>query len=1126
MREPFGGPGDDDRQVDGQPKEASASHGREDRPEIASKRRLHWSARWCLLTIVLLIGLAAAVVGLIEAGTADRFLAARAQAGLQQALGAGVDPQLDGAKIRLTGKGNLKLEARGVTLREHGTNDLLASARTIDIRIAPWALLSGRISVSSLDVDGVKLDPSAFGSDQPVDFNSLRVDDVGRLFNAAFAGADRFFAVLKGGNAKLIRITDTTIIGTGDTPLAIRELTLRQDAAGKGLRLTGTLAEGNRSARIDASAGGVSSDGKIQTLSARVSHFDTTPFLVQKAVDGTPALGISTFIDLSLNARRGGAGHPPSLQATINLAPGQFYADGTPAEIKSGTIKLAYRYDRGSIEIQRSEVRVGESVFPFDGGIIDLSNLKGASGSGFAFDLVMNGASAEPLDSDEPRLPFNGKIFAKYLKDQHHLVVQQLAIATPLGSLAGSLDVTGAEKSPQFTFAARIDKMQTTAVKQLWPYWLAVHARQWMLNNLYGGTITNASIKVFVPKNKIAESAGNMDFGPDDLQIDFDYAGARLDVAGDIPPLRETTGHLKLRGKRLDVLLNSATAFFPTGRQVEVSDGRFSIPDTDKHPLMAELDIKVDGKAAAVGELVSYKPIDALERTDYKPSDFTAGTVTSHVQAVFGLLQEQNPPPPVWTVDAKLHDVDLGPKVDGHDFRNLSGTLTVDQDKAVLDTDAQVDGFPMHLDLTAPFGKDSKVQPARVITARLGDAAREKLLPGVNSIVDGPIDVKMTRTGDGQQSVSVDLTDATVTVPGLAWTKGAGIAAKSTFDTTDDGKVLKVNDFTLSGSGFSAAGSLKIANGDLTSAHFSSVKLSDADNFSVDVNHSARGYDVAVDGKSIDLRPLIKGVKKDEGATGKPALVSLKASVDTAYGFNKEKMGNLNLSYTGRGNTIISLDLKAVTDSGEAVVAKARPSGGVTDVTLSCGDAGSLARFADIYNKLRGGLLNVRLTKSSKGPYRGSVDLRNFSVDNENRLDSIVNDRPSRSGRSLRETVQRPINLKQAEFQRAFAQVELGSDYLIVSDGVLRGVQIGSTFQGTVYDSKGRMNLTGTFMPAYGLNKLFADVPIVGAILGNGRDRGLIGITYRLTGKVSSPKVEVNPLSVIAPGIFRQIFEY
>ena len=51
-------------------------------------------------------------------------------------------------------------------------------------------------------------------------------------------------------------------------------------------------------------------------------------------------------------------------------------------------------------------------------------------------------------------------------------------------------------------------------------------------------------------------------------------------------------------------------------------------------------------------------------------------------------------------------------------------------------------------------------------------------------------------------------------------------------------------------------------------------------------------------------------------------------------------------------------------------------------------------------------------------------------------------------------------------------------------------------------------------------------LPLVGAILGNGRDRGLIGVTYRLRGNVKKPELEINPLSVIAPGIFRSIFEY
>ena len=1096
----------------------------------AGRSGLHRSARWLVGLLLVAILAVAIVVGLVEAGIADRFLTARTRAGLEQALGDGLIPTLAGARIRISDKGELKLQGRDVRISDRSTGQTLAVANFVNIRLSPLSLLKGRIAVDSLNIEGVRLDPSAFGSGQSIDLNSLRVDDLGKIVHAAYKGADRFLGVLKQGHAGQIRISDTKIIGSdgGGVPVVIRSLTLRQDPRGS-LQLSGTIDEGGEAARIAATAR-TGPDGKrVVGIEAQLSHFDTTPFLMQKDADGAPALGVSTFVDLSLTSRRGGGKQKPMLQADLDLAPGQFYADGTPAQIRGGSVKLAYLFDRGSIEIRPSVVHVGASTFPFDGGVIDLSKLPDKSGKGFAFDLVSNGAVSQPLDLDEPQLPFNAKVFLKYLKEKREFVVQQMAIATPLGSLAGSLQVQQAERSPEISFVARIDSMRTAAVKQLWPYWLAVHARDWVLNNLYGGSISDCSIKLFIPRNRIADNSGGMRFGPEQLQIDFDYAQARLNVAGDIPPLRDAAGHLKLRGRRLNISLNDFTAYFPTGRKVSISDGVFSVPDTEVHPLMANLDIKVSGKAAAVAELVSYRPVDALDRTDFRPSDFTAGEVVSHVTATFGLLQEQNPPPPVWSVEAKLEKVDLRQKVDGHDFRRLSGTLKVDPGKAVLDTDAHVDGFPMHVTLTEPFGQNSPAKRERVITATLDNAARKALLPGLDDVLQGPVDVMMTQTGPKRQSVSADLTAATVTIPGINWTKAAGVRASSTFVTEDDGKSLSVKDFSLQGEGFSASGKLQISGGSLVSADFDRVKLSGRDDFSVRVRRGSDGYRIKVGGSSIDLRSLIKSVKGDGRSAGKAkesVPVSLQAKVATAYGFNQEHLDGLNLSYSGRGKSIKSFDIRAVTGSGEALVASATPDADGTDVAVSCGDAGALARFADIYQKLDRGLLNIRLRKAPGEPYRGTIDLRKFSVNGESRLNSIISERPGSSGHSLRETVNKPLDLSVAQFQRAFARVELGSDYLLASDGIVRGVQIGSTFQGTVYDSRGQMNITGTFMPAYGLNRLFADVPLVGTLLGNGRDRGLIGITFRLTGTVSSPQVEVNPLSVIAPGIFRQIFEY
>ncbi|MCR5859861.1 hypothetical protein [Mesorhizobium sp. J428] len=168
----------------------------------------------------------------------------------------------------------------------------------------------------------------------------------------------------------------------------------------------------------------------------------------------------------------------------------------------------------------------------------------------------------------------------------------------------------------------------------------------------------------------------------------------------------------------------------------------------------------------------------------------------------------------------------------------------------------------------------------------------------------------------------------------------------------------------------------------------------------------------------------------------------------------------------------------------------------------------------------------MALGAQGDSPLRGQIDARNFTLVDEPRLRSIVASRPAGDSRTLNEAVKGEIDTSRVGFERGFAQIEKGTGYLNIDNGVLRGPTIGSTFQGALYDANGNMSITGTFMPAYGLNRLFGEIPLLGQILGNGRDRGLIGITYKVAGSTKSPQVQVNPISVIAPGIFRSIFEF
>jgi hypothetical protein len=235
-------------------------------------------------------------------------------------------------------------------------------------------------------------------------------------------------------------------------------------------------------------------------------------------------------------------------------------------------------------------------------------------------------------------------------------------------------------------------------------------------------------------------------------------------------------------------------------------------------------------------------------------------------------------------------------------------------------------------------------------------------------------------------------------------------------------------------------------------------------------------------------------------------------------------MTGVRLNMATRKGEISTLDFGGVTRSGQAVVLRKNASSGAFEI--ASGDAGALARFADVYKNMNGGLLNVKLKSRGDRSWSGSVDIRNFALVNEQRLKSLVSARTGANGESLTDALKTEIDTSSQKFRRGFARLVIDAGVISVQNGIVRGDQVGATFQGVVRDPKGRISVTGTFMPVYGINSLFGKLPIIGDILGNGRDRGLLGITFKLEGPFDSAQLSVNPLSLIAPGVFRNIFEF
>jgi hypothetical protein len=95
---------------------------------------------------------------------------------------------------------------------------------------------------------------------------------------------------------------------------------------------------------------------------------------------------------------------------------------------------------------------------------------------------------------------------------------------------------------------------------------------------------------------------------------------------------------------------------------------------------------------------------------------------------------------------------------------------------------------------------------------------------------------------------------------------------------------------------------------------------------------------------------------------------------------------------------------------------------------------------------------------------------------------------------------------------------------LTLTDGLLRGSQLGLTTKGTVDFEHETLDLAGTIIPVYSLNRLIGQVPIIGRILTGADGKGAFAATYQIKGAKVDPTIYVNPLSLLTPGLIRDFF--
>lgn len=1081
------------------------------RERAGQRRRRRWMRRLSLALAGLFLLLIAAALVIYVVGVdaiGNERLRQQAELALTRMVGEDVDVQLGRLELRPGTTSLFALEVQNARIALEDDGAFIARAGTLRFGIRALPLLFGRVELSQVmladaDLSAATLQP-LFGSGEPKTvFTATEAE------TAVFDAVRTLFASMLGTGISRFRFQNVALLGENDEPLLRLERLDFRVSGERRLHVEGALQIAGQDLALDGEAEREPDTGLVSELAVRV------------AVDGVGRLPRNDMGGVlrqfgRVDATLQGTETDPNgawLLADLKLGDFVLMLQKEELDLKAAALRIRMHREEDAFSIVDSSVSIGRSLVTFGGTVRPETGRPDT----YRFDFLSRNSLLAPRDSTEEPLRFASRFTGIFDISQTTLTAEQLEVVTDNGgvSLSGGL-VLKSGQAPGISLDLRVDQLPTAEAKQLWPWFAAPGTRRWVMDNLFGGMLRDSHLRYSVAPGRLANG---VPLSKDEFNGQFNIYGARFDLVGHLPAVRDSDGWVDIEGTDVLVGLTKGAAYLPSGRVVHTGGGVMEIAATHLRPRIGKLAIDISGDAQAVAEFASLPPINA-SFLDLKPEDLS-GRVSGHVRADIPLSEGVPRERLGWAAELSYEQLSIAKPVDGQIIRNATGTMEIDRTSARISANAELNGLVAKVELVEPLGgvRDGR---KRHIEMEVNDEARGKMFPGLGQLVSGPMEVSFEQGSGKDRRIEVNLLRAKLSVPWIGWEKGAGIPARASFVLKDADGQMELSDFRLTGETFGLAGRVIVAQGRLREANFSNVRFNRDDDLSVDIRARGNGYDVVARGNSFDARSVIKLVtgkdtKPEDASAGTP--IKLQASLKQVTGFHDVRLEQVTAEYAS-GNGPDRLSIRAATPVFGSVIFARWTEGGQRQLRLQSENGGAVLRFLNFYRYMEGGKLNLQLAGLNDNALRGRIQINDFWVVNEPRLSSLVA-ASSKSGKPSKS-----VDVTRVQFGTAFADIAKGKQRVDLANGIIRGPTIGFAFQGTLFDEKNNTNMTGTFMPAYGLNRIFGEIPLIGQILGNGRDRGLIGITFRVVGPFDQPNLEINPISAIAPGIFRQIFEF
>jgi hypothetical protein len=804
-----------------------------------------------------------------------------------------------------------------------------------------------------------------------------------------------------------------------------------------------------------------------------------------------------------------------------------------PIKVDDGNFHINYEASSGAFEVVDSSMLVGGTRAEVTGRFLPV---RSAEGKLTAVDIALQ---AKNVNLDAPnalndqvlvdRVEFSGRAAIQEARlDINDLVVMSRNTGVRMRGI-----ITGGEESPGIQMAGRVRDVSSDLLRKIWPPIIAPKSRNWINENVVDGKVTEGTFQVNLPANALVQAQRDKRLPENAINFSFSLANVTTKYFKDMPLITKAFGTATQTDNNFDLLMSSGQTVLPSGRIVALQKSTFAAHDIMADEVQGVFKIGLTSPVNAMLELASQPDLNLI-KTDLSKLPKAEGTAKVSIDLQFPLIKDIPEERVQLSNTILVSNAGVAKILPGINLTQGELAVVLAKETVTVSGPAKVNGLDAMVEWTKQRGGTTSTSK---ISTVLDEKTREKLGLKISDYLSGPTPIEAIITSDdsGQPSVDVDvdLSKAKMKLQALAWQRDAQKGTKASFTVTQtENGGRSIDNFKLDGPGLHLSGNLDLnADGKMRSVTMDEIRLDDENVFSAKVVPGDGTVALTVSGTNFDARPYIKAMISPVQSSGdgkaQPANASstqdftLKASFKHVTAFRGEAVNDVVAVLRARGGKIADADITGTFLSGQSIKVKVTPLPEGRDMKVFSGDGGATVRAANFYSKIAGGELqfSALIGNEEGSPLRnGQLVIKDFEVRNEAALAELdKRGKPTKSG-------PRKGGLT---FKKLWLPFDIDRKFVRLGDVILRGTDMCATADGVIRKQDGALDITGSVIPACGLTGAFNNVPLLGDILSGGNNNeGLFGVTYAMGGTLASPKIQVNALSALAPGIFRRFFDF